>query len=102
MEGFKEQIAQADRSSPRSTTSCETLALQLPNLPDPSVPAGKSDAENRVLREVGEKRTFAFAPKPHWDLGDRARHHRLRARREDLGLALLPACAASARGCSAR
>jgi seryl-tRNA synthetase len=47
----------------------QTLALQLPNLPDPSVPVGKSDAENKVVREVGDKRQFSFAPKPHWDLG---------------------------------
>ena len=69
MEGMKGQIAQADLALAALDEEMKTLALQLPNLPDPSVPLGKSDAENKVLREVGDKRSFAFAPKPHWDLG---------------------------------
>ena len=32
--------------------------LELPNLPHPSVPVGKDDSENKVLREEGAKRTF--------------------------------------------
>jgi seryl-tRNA synthetase len=47
----------------------EELMLELPNLPHPSVPVGKDDSENKVLREEGSKRTYDFAPKPHWDLG---------------------------------
>jgi seryl-tRNA synthetase len=45
--------------------------LELPNLPHPSVPVGKDDSENKVLREEGSKRSFDFAPQPHWDLGPR-------------------------------
>jgi seryl-tRNA synthetase len=69
MEGFKGQIAQADTAIAALDEEMQTLALQLPNLPDPSVPAGRSDAENKVVREVGDKRQFAFAVKPHWDIG---------------------------------
>jgi len=35
------------------------------------VPVGKDETENRVLREEGHKRTYAFAPQPHWDIGTR-------------------------------
>jgi seryl-tRNA synthetase len=45
--------------------------LELPNLPHPSVPVGKDDSENKVVREEGQKRSFSFAPAPHWDLGPR-------------------------------
>jgi seryl-tRNA synthetase len=69
MEGLKGQIAQADQAIAALDEEMQRLALQLPNLPDPSVPVGKSDAENRVLREIGEKRQLGFAPKPHWELG---------------------------------
>jgi seryl-tRNA synthetase len=69
MEGFKGQIAQADTALAALDEELQTLALQLPNLPDPSVPTGHTDAENKIVREVGAKREFAFAPKPHWDLG---------------------------------
>jgi seryl-tRNA synthetase len=71
MENFKGRITQADQAIAALDSDIERLALQLPNLPDPSVPTGKSDAENRVLREVGEKRTLAFPPKPHWELGEK-------------------------------
>jgi seryl-tRNA synthetase len=47
----------------------DELLLELPNLPHPSVPVGKDDSENKVVREEGQKRTYDFAPKPHWDLG---------------------------------
>jgi seryl-tRNA synthetase len=43
--------------------------LELPNLPHPSVPVGKDDSENKLVREEGSKRAFDFAPQPHWDLG---------------------------------
>ncbi|HEX8953414.1 MAG TPA: serine--tRNA ligase [Polyangia bacterium] len=69
MEGMKGQIAQADQALAALDEELQALALQLPNLPDPSVPTGRSDAENKVVREVGDKKPFAFAPKPHWDLG---------------------------------
>src|SRR5712692_1120682 len=47
-----------------------TVAVfNLPNLPHPSVPAGKSAEDNVEVRRVGEPRAFDFTPAPHWDLG---------------------------------
>jgi len=43
--------------------------LRIPNLPHSSVPVGKDDTENVVVRTEGEMRRFDFEPKPHWDLG---------------------------------
>ncbi len=43
--------------------------LNIPNLPHPSVPVGKDDTENVILRTEGTPRTFDFEPKAHWDLG---------------------------------
>ncbi|HVR12128.1 MAG TPA: serine--tRNA ligase, partial [Thermoanaerobaculia bacterium] len=45
------------------------IELTLPNLPHPSVPRGADETANRVERVVGEPPTFAFEPRPHWDLG---------------------------------
>jgi len=45
-----------------------TLSAWIPNLPHPSVPPGHDATNNQVVREVGERRTFDFEPKPHWDL----------------------------------
>jgi seryl-tRNA synthetase len=45
------------------------LLSTLPNIPHESVPAGRSAADNVVVRTWGEPTTPAFEPKPHWDLG---------------------------------
>lgn len=46
----------------------ETLALSIPNMPDPSVPEGKDEDENVILKTVLTPPTFAFTPKEHWDI----------------------------------
>jgi len=40
----------------------------LPNLPHSSVPAGKSAADNQIVREGGTKPILAVEAVPHWDL----------------------------------
>jgi seryl-tRNA synthetase len=45
------------------------VQAMVPNLPHESVPVGTSAADNAVVRTSGERRTFAFEPRPHWDLG---------------------------------
>ncbi|MBE6527162.1 MAG: serine--tRNA ligase [Thermoplasmata archaeon] len=42
--------------------------LNIPNIPDASVPLGKDDTENVVSFEWGEKRKFDFTPKDHAEL----------------------------------
>ncbi len=46
----------------------QILMVQVPNLPDISVPEGESDADNREIKTWGEKPTFTFEPKSHTDL----------------------------------
>ena len=46
------------------------LLLCVPNLPHESVPEGAGEEENRVVRHWGEKPTFDFAPRPHWEIGE--------------------------------
>jgi seryl-tRNA synthetase len=43
----------------------------IPNLPHESVPVGKSEADNPVVRSWGEKRSFAFKPLTHDVLGEK-------------------------------
>jgi len=66
---LKEKIGQLEGDLNGAEAALETLLLELPNLPHPSVPVGKDESENVVLREEGSKRSFDFTPKPHWDLG---------------------------------
>src|SRR6202795_4240162 len=49
----------------------EELALTLPNIPRSYVVVGASEADNRVIKTEGTPLEFtAFAPLPHWELGE--------------------------------
>jgi seryl-tRNA synthetase len=48
----------------------ETLLLQLPNIPHPTTPVGKSEEDNVIVRSWGEPKKFGFSPAPHWKLGE--------------------------------
>ncbi|WP_320036093.1 serine--tRNA ligase [Campylobacterota bacterium DY0563] len=45
-----------------------SIVLGVPNIPDEIVPVGKDEDENVVLETIGEKPSFDFEPKEHWDL----------------------------------
>jgi seryl-tRNA synthetase len=46
------------------------VLLSVANLPDPSVPDGRSSDDNPVIRSWGTKPSFdGFTPKAHWDVG---------------------------------
>lgn len=46
----------------------QALMLQVPNIPDMSVPDGADDSENKEVRTLGEQPQFSFAPKSHIEL----------------------------------
>ncbi|MDO8478941.1 MAG: serine--tRNA ligase [Candidatus Rokubacteria bacterium] len=48
----------------------ERLLLQIPNLPDASVPPGQTEDKNVEVRRWGAPREFGFAPKPHEEIGE--------------------------------
>jgi seryl-tRNA synthetase len=47
------------------------IILLIPNLIDDTVPSGKNDANNVVLRYWGKKPSFTYKPLPHWDLAEK-------------------------------
>lgn len=46
----------------------ELLMLQVPNIPDVSVPDGASDEDNKEIKRWGETKTFSFDAKSHIEL----------------------------------
>lgn len=46
----------------------QNLMLQVPNVPDMSVPEGDSDAENKEIKSWGVQTKFSFEPKNHIEL----------------------------------
>ncbi len=46
------------------------ILMGVPNIPDESVPDGKSEEDNVEVRKWGEPREFDFEPKDHVDVGE--------------------------------
>ena len=63
----KQQLEEEVRVLEEELTS---IILGVPNMPDESVPFGKDEDENVILEVVGQKPTFSFEPKEHWDLNN--------------------------------
>jgi seryl-tRNA synthetase len=65
-----DEIKQLDERLGVVEDELRNLELYFPNVPDASVPVGPDESANRVERVWGEKPSFDFEPKPHWDLGE--------------------------------
>ncbi len=48
----------------------ESFLLKVPNVPHPSVKAGKSEDDNEILKYVGDIPKLYDGAKPHWELTD--------------------------------
>ena len=70
MRELGDRIAALDEESRTTETELNELMLTVPNLPLPEVPVAADESGNVVYAEWGEKRQFAFTPKPHWELGE--------------------------------
>ena len=44
--------------------------LKIPNIPYPDVPIGKSEDDNKFIKEWGEKKEFSFKPLDHLELNE--------------------------------
>src|SRR5438093_9256168 len=72
MKQVSERIKQSDERIAELDTTQRELLLTIPNIPHSSVPVGKSAADNKEVRRWGAPPKFDFAPKPHWEVGERA------------------------------
>ena len=67
---LREKIAEAEKIAEEADARLRNILLGIPNLPDDSVPVGKSEADNVEVRRWGTPPQFDFTPKPHWELGE--------------------------------
>lgn len=65
-----EQIDALEKKADALETAVHTLLVQLPNTMHPSVPLGKSAADNVELKAYGKKPKFDFPVKSHVELGE--------------------------------
>lgn len=77
VEGIREEVRllgdridEKERELEEIEKQYKEILLSIPNLPYKSVPVGKDETENVVLRKEGTIRQFSFTPKPHWEIGE--------------------------------
>jgi seryl-tRNA synthetase len=68
MTSLKEGMQFDEEKLKKTMEEWQGLMLQVPNVPDMSVPDGDSDADNEEIKTWGEQTTFAFEPKDHVEL----------------------------------
>jgi len=67
---FKSRVKELEETVRVVKEKQQRLLLEIPNVPHRSVPVGSTEEDNEVAAEVGEKPTFDFDPKPHWEITD--------------------------------
>lgn len=70
MKELSAKVKELDAKVSEADQQINDYMLTLPNIPNPTVPAGKTDEDNVEIRKWGEPTKFDFEPKAHWDLGD--------------------------------
>ncbi|MGD0734356.1 MAG: serine--tRNA ligase [Terracidiphilus sp.] len=70
---LKDKLDQLDQSAATLDEQLRLSIARIPNLTRDEVPAGKSEADNVVVKvhiPEAPQRTWDFTPKPHWELGE--------------------------------
>jgi seryl-tRNA synthetase len=70
MRAVSKRIKEYDDKMKDLETELEASILWMPNIPHPSVPIGRSEEDNKIVRTWGEKPTFDFEPLMHWDIAE--------------------------------
>jgi seryl-tRNA synthetase len=67
---LKDQLDELDKAAASFDEQMRLALSSIPNLTRDEVPAGLSEADNKTMKTWGEKRSFDFEPKPHWEIGE--------------------------------
>jgi seryl-tRNA synthetase len=72
MKEVSETIRAEDQRIAEFDARLRDFLLRVPNLPHSSVPVGDGAEQNVEVRRWGRPPEFPFAPRPHWEVGERA------------------------------
>jgi seryl-tRNA synthetase len=67
---LKDQLDNLDTTAAQLDDRLRQVLAGIPNLTRDEVPTGTSEADNLTVKTWGEIPSFAFTPKPHWELGE--------------------------------
>ncbi len=70
MREVSQQIKALDQQLTLIQDRFNEILLLIPNMPHDSVPVGKDESDNPVIKVWGKPPEFDFEPKPHWDVAE--------------------------------
>jgi seryl-tRNA synthetase len=65
---LKEEIKELQQAQQQAVLTLQELLVQVPNIPHESVPPGRGEADNELIREGGQMPDLPAGAVPHWDL----------------------------------
>ncbi|MBK8456742.1 MAG: serine--tRNA ligase [Phyllobacteriaceae bacterium] len=68
---IKTFLSTAEGEGRRHDEKLRDALARIPNVPLDDVPTGKDEHDNIEIRRWGEPRSFSFAPKEHFDIGEK-------------------------------
>jgi len=71
MRAVSSRIKNLDKQLAENQRRIADILLGMPNIPHASVPIGTNEADNPIVRVVGDLPEFEFDPLPHWEIGTR-------------------------------
>jgi len=63
-------IGELQEGQREAEAALNAVAMGIPNMPDADVPDGADENDNVEIKKVLQPRSFAFAPKEHWELAE--------------------------------
>lgn len=66
-----DRIAALDNQVKETEAALEAILMNIPNIPHESVPVGSDETANPEIRRWGTPGKFDFAPKAHWEIGEK-------------------------------
>jgi seryl-tRNA synthetase len=70
MRSVSARIKEYDEKLRQIEERARSYLIWFPNIPHPSVPIGRTEQDNEIVRYWGEMPEIEFDPLPHWDIGE--------------------------------
>jgi seryl-tRNA synthetase len=71
MKELSSQVKVLDEDLKSVEQETNDFLLTIPNMPHDSVPVGRTEDDNEIIRSWGEAPELSFQPKEHWELGEK-------------------------------
>ena len=71
MRAVGDEISALDNKVKQVESSLTDTLLGIPNIPHESVPVGKNENDNKLIRTYGTPRKFDKEPLAHWEIGEK-------------------------------